>query len=202
MKTTGIVLTATLVATCLLTSCAKDELTAPSAPSAQGLANPLSAEPAPVLDTKMDMPCLDADVPLLHIRWTLQRLDGRPISLATDAIRPWLTFSDGPDQAINGFGGCNAITGTFEFDCESLHFASLGSTHIYCANTYDLEQHFLAALGEADSFAVWGDRLQLFKGSVEIAALYQHQLPIASAMGQGLGQDHTSTPPTVPFPDN
>jgi|GEM_PF-6789694 len=186
-------------ATFLLAACAKEEPLAPSpAILSEALSPALSTDP--VSETR-DMPCLDADVPLLDKKWTLRTLYARRISLAAGATRPYLKFSNHPDRVISGSTGCNELAGGYSASCESLEFENINSTRMYCANTADLEQLFLAALRETDTFEIRGATLLLLNGDTELAALNNLQMTTDSPNDPS-SDGGSPTPPYIPVEHN
>jgi heat shock protein HslJ len=66
---------------------------------------------------------------------------------------------------ISGTGGCNTFSGPYSVDGDAITVGPLASTLRACADpaVEQQEQHYLQALALAKTFAVAGDRLDLFR---------------------------------------
>jgi heat shock protein HslJ len=68
--------------------------------------------------------------------------------------------------AVSGSAGCNAFTGPCTIEGNALRCGPLAATQKLCARPagiMDQETQFLAALGDAATFAVDGERLEIFR---------------------------------------
>jgi heat shock protein HslJ len=76
------------------------------------------------------------------------------------------------DQDVSGHAGCNSFNGPYTVDGDAIEIGPLASTMAACPNE-ELQQQetdYLAALELATSFAVTGDRLDLFRPGGTFAA--------------------------------
>jgi heat shock protein HslJ len=76
------------------------------------------------------------------------------------------------DQSVSGNAGCNSFNGPYTVDGDAIEIGPLASTRAACPND-ELQQQetdYLAALELATSFAVTGDRLDLFRPGGTFAA--------------------------------
>ena len=157
---------------CLFAACTKDDVLAPGRTSAEGAA----------LSPKVG--CVDALNAILDSRFMLERLNGYPVYLAPGVNRPWLKLKDGHVGELVGFTGCNQLIGTFNIGCSDLHLMNIATTKIFCPDADVLEDQFLAALGEIDSYVLDGSKLILVRGHTPLATLRANQF--ASAPEQRL----------------
>lgn len=94
--------------------------------------------------------------------WRLESLivDGRDVAVV-DGTSPTLGFADG---TVQGDGGCNTFSGSYEAGDGMVSIGPLAVTEIFCeepAGTADQETAYLARLTQASSFRIIGDRLVL-----------------------------------------
>ena len=73
-------------------------------------------------------------------------------------------------NAVTGFGGCNTYTGRFERDESTarLRFVQLVATQRACVEGMEIEARFLAALREANRYAIRGDTLRLLRDDEDL----------------------------------
>ena len=101
----------------------------------------------------------------LEGEWTLEAvvIDGQETPVLAGTT-PTATFAGGE---VKGSGGCNTFTGRYEIDGESLTMGPLASTQTFCedpSGAMDQETAYLTVLGEAESFSLDGDSLQIRGG--------------------------------------
>lgn len=79
------------------------------------------------------------------------------------------------ESEISGNAGCNSYSGPYEVDGDAITIGPLASTRMACESDELTKQEadYLAALDLARSFAVVGDRLDLFRDGGTIAATYE-----------------------------
>lgn len=81
---------------------------------------------------------------LLH-KWQLQSVNDIEVNPKLfEKEQPFITFSEEKGGTIGGFGGCNRFGGNFNFTFNGIHPSEVMATKMYCENTSDLEQAFLA----------------------------------------------------------
>jgi heat shock protein HslJ len=83
-------------------------------------------------------------------KWVLEKLDGAPVD-APEGKTPYLVV-DSTGTQVNGFTGCNRMFGPVRVSGDSIFFDRLASTRMYCEETHQLEDRFLAALHAARTF--------------------------------------------------
>ncbi len=102
-----------------------------------------------------------ANYAILEKYWKLTELNGIQVMVdSTFRKEPHIILKD-HDNRINGNGGCNNISGSFEIrGINRISFSNMITTKMACANI-ELESSFLKALEAADHFNVVGDILML-----------------------------------------
>jgi heat shock protein HslJ len=103
--------------------------------------------------------------------WKLVELNGKPVpSLERE---PHMILK--ADGKVNGFGGCNAFTGTYTLDAPAsrISFGQIASTMMACMTGMDMEQAFHEVLRHADSYTLDGDRLALNRARMAPLARFE-----------------------------
>jgi heat shock protein HslJ len=107
-----------------------------------------------------------ADV--LDKKWMLQSLAGQAIQLPEGAQSPWLQLA--ADESLSGFGGCNNLMGKYSLEGATISFPGVGSTKKFCESTRKIEDGFMGALRDANSFKLDKGLLKLMQGDTELAS--------------------------------
>ena len=71
------------------------------------------------------------------------------------------------DGQVSGSAGCNHYFADYKVEDESLSFGTVGNTEMYCMDpegVMEQEAGYLKALGQVNSFSVFGDILTMFDG--------------------------------------
>lgn len=113
--------------------------------------------------------CADKGMPanILDTKWLLQSVGGQAVQMPAGMDMPWLKL--GADKSLSGFGGCNNLMGQFNLDGATIGFPGVGSTKKFCESSQKIEDSFLGALREANSFKVDNGLLKLLNGDKELA---------------------------------
>ncbi|HVP68352.1 MAG TPA: YbaY family lipoprotein [Anaeromyxobacteraceae bacterium] len=112
-----------------------------------------------------------AGPPLGGTRWTLVRLGSGPVEVPAPR-RPYLELDLATSRA-SGFGGCNRFAGPFALDGSRLTFGrDRAATLMACPDGMDLEAAFHAALGEAASYRMHGEWLELLDRPGKVVAVF------------------------------
>lgn len=106
---------------------------------------------------------------LYEKEWKLSELNGRAIVLDSTFQRyPHLVF--GKENTLSGNLGCNGFGGKIEFEADNtIKISDLAATQLACANL-EVEQGFLDALKNAQSYTVQNNVLTLSNDKNEITA--------------------------------
>jgi heat shock protein HslJ len=107
-----------------------------------------------------------ADSPLENTYWRLAEVDHQLVRTPADAKEAHMKLRNG---TVEGFGGCNGITTTYEREGRRLVFAPFATTMMYCEGRSEIETAFHRALGDHTRFKISGETLELFKGDALIA---------------------------------
>ncbi|MED9996271.1 MAG: META domain-containing protein [Paludibacteraceae bacterium] len=94
--------------------------------------------------------------------WDLTQMNGQKIELAEGITTPFIGF-DQNENRVYGNAGCNSFFGMMVTDStnvDALRFDNMGSTRMLCANM-EMEDGFLAALGQVQAIEYNADQLQL-----------------------------------------
>ncbi|MBK8613664.1 MAG: META domain-containing protein [Flavobacteriales bacterium] len=105
---------------------------------------------------------------VLDKKWMLQSVAGQALQLPEGAQNPWIQLA--ADKSLSGFGGCNNLMGQFNLDGSTIGFPGVGSTKKYCESTQKIEDGFMGALREANSFSLDKGLLKLMKDGTELAS--------------------------------
>jgi copper homeostasis protein (lipoprotein) len=101
-----------------------------------------------------------ASAPLENSYWKLTRLAQQPVILAPEQREPYLVLQ-AQDRRLNGYAGCNRMTGSYEVDDTSLRFSQTATTKMACVKGMDTEDDFLKALGQVRHWHIEGEHLIL-----------------------------------------
>ena len=96
--------------------------------------------------------------------WKLVELNGAPVVMNAGARREPHFILHTADRRVSGSGGCNNFTGTYELTTgDRVRFSPLAATKMACLDqgATETETRFLQVLGQADSYYLRGDSLQL-----------------------------------------
>ncbi len=93
-------------------------------------------------------------------KWVLEKLDGKQVAALQEREQPFLTV-DSTATHVSGFGGCNRLMGALELRGDSIFFPGLASTRMYCVETQQLENDFLAALNAVKTYRIQDGQLVL-----------------------------------------
>lgn len=93
--------------------------------------------------------------------WTLQTLNGNTIA---DLKRPLTINFNEAEKSVNGYAGCNQYFSTYVINGSSIRFVAPGRTKMYCQEAMDLEEKFILALADTESFTSEDNKLILKKG--------------------------------------
>ena len=108
----------------------------------------------------------DSEFKITDTYWKLIKLEGKDIANADNPHDQPHFMLITKDYRVSGNGGCNGFFGSYtlvEKD-NRIKFEQLGSTKRMCADTVVNEHEFMQVLGQADSYKVIGDKLELYVG--------------------------------------
>ena len=105
--------------------------------------------------------------PLLDTYWRPVEIEGVPVPPRPGTREPNLMLSTGGNlvlsgsNRIQGFTGCNNVSGAFERNAASLRFKPLATTRMTCSPASDTEARYLSALNATVSQRITGKTLEL-----------------------------------------
>ena len=104
-------------------------------------------------------------MPVAHLQdtyWKLVTLQGQPAQMLPGQDREVRITLGSTNSQVQGFTGCNAVSGKYTLSGEQLKFAALASTRKMCEPAPNaLEREMLAALSDTTAYLVEGERLML-----------------------------------------
>jgi putative lipoprotein len=101
------------------------------------------------------------NAPLRDTQWTLQTLDGVPVTGAE--AQPAQLVLHAASQRLSGFAGCNTLRGRYTQRGTQLALTALATTRMACPQLPQ-EQRFIELLGAATAYRVEGHVLSLLQG--------------------------------------
>lgn len=114
-------------------------------------------------------PQAEASFQLAGKEWVLVELNGQTVA---ESERP-TTLNLTTDNKINGHGGCNRFSGSYEILPEKrIRFSGVGSTRMACAEGMQTEAAYLAVFNTADSYTLTGSTLSLDQGRTTALARF------------------------------
>jgi len=82
------------------------------------------------------------------------------------------TFNGG---TISGYAGCNWYSGNYELKGNNLSIKELRSTERWCGEQINkLEQEYLSALRDAESYEIEGGKLRIYCGNQSLVFSWRH----------------------------
>ena len=111
---------------------------------------------------------------IANIQWKLTTLGGNAVPVADNKQALYLELIGG-DNRVTGFAGCNRFAGSYTLQQAHISFEQLLSTRKMCFQHMGLEQMFLAALAETDSYDNQDNSLVLLNAQGEVIAEFVAQ---------------------------
>ena len=118
-------------------------------------------------------PASALDAPLVNTYWKLTELRGQPVVPAPNQREAHIVLRVGEQSRVGGSGGCNRLTGGYRIEGDAIAFDHLATTRMACPQGMDTEQAFLEALGEARTWKVGGERLELRDAAGAVIARFE-----------------------------
>jgi copper homeostasis protein (lipoprotein) len=114
-----------------------------------------------------------ASADLLDTNWVLTALSGKPVLIGEKQREPNIVLHS-KDQRVAGFSGCNRVLGGYTLKGDALSFGQLAGTMMACVGEgMELEQAFLAALGQVAKWKVTGQHLELADAAGKVLARFE-----------------------------
>jgi heat shock protein HslJ len=99
---------------------------------------------------------VDMTASLENTNWILIAMDEKPYK-PNDVAKPVTLTLQSDGNRITGFGGCNAFSGSYHLNGDSIQFTIL-STKMYCNETMHVEDYLFKALTKT-TYSIEGDFL-------------------------------------------
>jgi heat shock protein HslJ len=112
---------------------------------------------------------------LYQYQWKLTEVKGKMVPSATKAM---LVFATGKEGKLSGSTGCNRLTGTFTLGSkDAIKFGPAATTRMACLDNgvAEVENAFIAALNEAESWSIDSEQLTLYNAGIAIAKFAARQ---------------------------
>src|SRR6185436_2824281 len=103
-------------------------------------------------------PATPPQAPLLETYWRPVEIEGVPVPARPGTREPNLVLPGGANR-VQGFTGCNNVSGAFERDASRLRFKPLATTRMACLPANDIEARYLSALNATASQRITGNVL-------------------------------------------
>ena len=109
--------------------------------------------------------------------WKLIEVNGNPVVWAESATREAFIILKDKDNLVNGNGGCNTLSGTYEIDrtANRIKFTQMVSTMMACLNM-DVENDLKRALEMADNYSLSADGKYLSLNRARMAPLARFEV--------------------------
>jgi heat shock protein HslJ len=146
-------------------------MAAAAALAATGCTTPTNGPGATGADTEHNSPA-KAGEGITGRHWKLVELNGQPVPALPR--EPYLILNT-EGARVNGFGGCNSFSGSYELDEATLRirFGQLASTMMACPAGMDVESAFHKVLGSVDNYSLSGDHLTLNRARMAPLARFE-----------------------------
>ena len=112
--------------------------------------------------------------PIVEKYWKLKTLDGKEVVMDENQEREVYFILKANDNRVVGFGGCNSISGEYEFKTgNKIAFDKVITTLMACPDHTFREDLFLKVFERADHYELDGDILKLKKGKNKTLATFE-----------------------------
>ena len=109
--------------------------------------------------------------------WKLIEINGKPVVWDESATREAFIILKDEDHRVNGNGGCNTLTGTYEIDrtANRIKFSQMASSMMACFNM-DVENDLTRALEMTDNYSLSADGKYLSLNRARMAPLARFEV--------------------------
>jgi len=109
--------------------------------------------------------------------WKLIEINGKPVVWDESATREAFIILKDNDNRVNGHGGCNTLSGTYEIDrtASRIKFSQMASTMMACLNM-EVENNLKRALEMADNYSLSADGKYLSLNRARMAPLARFEV--------------------------
>lgn len=99
--------------------------------------------------------------------WVLMSLEGQEVQPLNDTRTAYIRLEENEND-VDGFTGCNKISGSYSLDDSRLQLSQLRTTRMACPNMEE-ENKLMEVLGRVNNYKLSGDLLTLFEGDKAVA---------------------------------
>jgi heat shock protein HslJ len=101
--------------------------------------------------------------------WKLMEIEGKPVKTLDSRSEVHMILTDADNQrSLKGFAGCNGLGGDYTVEGDKIKFSTI-STRMFCDLQMEVENAFLKALAEANTYSIKGEVLELYKDGTLLA---------------------------------
>lgn len=104
---------------------------------------------------------------LLGTYWRLFEIDGKKVETPADAREVYIKLADSKKSELEGYAGCNLITGTYKLGKETISFEAAATMR--ACDDMTTENYIFNALNNANRYDINGLYLLVYKGTYLLA---------------------------------
>lgn len=112
---------------------------------------------------------------LTNATWILTSY-GAEIPTVPDSL---VTIEFGDNNLVSGSGGCNAFSGNYEINGDTIIFSNFNKTVMACAGVDEQEQAFMEGLQTATTYEITGDQLIITYGDGQRLVFSRSLTPVS-----------------------
>lgn len=99
--------------------------------------------------------------------WVLLSVEGQDVEVLNDTRTAYIRLEEN-EKDVDGFTGCNKISGSYTLSGEQLQLSELSTTRMACPDM-EAENRLMNALRRVNNYKLSGDLLTLFDGEKAVA---------------------------------
>jgi len=103
--------------------------------------------------------------------WRLLEVAGQPVAASPAGERQAHLRLTAQDKRLQGYTGCNSMTGGYTLEGDALRFTQVAATQRFCADSAEVETAFTQALGETTGYRLAAGQLELLARDRVVAKL-------------------------------
>ncbi len=116
----------------------------------------------------------DFDQQITGKYWKLIKLEGQDVEMAENQEREIFFTLNTEENTVNGFAGCNSITGEYELEeGNRIRFSNMGITMMICPDVAVDESEFMQVFELTDNYTIHNDTLSLNVGKRAPLAVFE-----------------------------
>jgi uncharacterized lipoprotein YbaY/heat shock protein HslJ len=104
--------------------------------------------------------------------WKLMTLEGKSIETPEGAREIHIVLNS-QNQRVNGFPGCNRMTGSYVLKAEKITFSQMAGTMMACVNGMETERQIHEMMGRVAGWKIAGETLQLTDTNGQVLATFE-----------------------------